>query len=75
MSKTGGLLATAIGETVLWQMCQRAEGVTHQSLTPPSRSTWILETLTLQIRRINTIFTIFRVFSIIWKVFRILQRL
>jgi hypothetical protein len=42
------------------------EGITHQPPKPPSRSTWILETLTPQNRKINVIFAILRVFSIIW---------
>jgi hypothetical protein len=41
------------------------EGITHQPPTRPSRSAWILETLTPQIRKINMIFAMFRVFSII----------
>jgi hypothetical protein len=41
------------------------EGITHQPPTPPSRSTWILETVTPQIQKINTIFAMFRVFSTI----------
>jgi hypothetical protein len=33
----------------------RIEGITHQPPTPISRSTWILETLMPQIRKINDI--------------------
>jgi hypothetical protein len=44
----------------------RLDRITHQPPKPPSRSTWILETLTPQSRKINAIFVIFRAFSIIW---------
>jgi hypothetical protein len=44
----------------------KLEGITHQPPRPLSRSTWILETLMPQIRKINAIFAMFRVFSIIW---------
>jgi hypothetical protein len=53
----------------------KIEGITHQPPKPPSRLTWILETLTPQIRKINAIFAMFRVFSIVWKIFRTFKRL
>jgi len=72
--KAGGQIDVA-EHSLAGMVASLLEGITYQLPKPPSRSTWILETLIPHIRKINAIFAMFRVFSIIWNFFRIFQRL
>jgi hypothetical protein len=59
MSKTGGLLATTIGETVLWQMCQRVEGSSTNRPNPLPAHAYPTK--------------IFSIFQSLWKILKTFQ--